>query len=185
MEAFLPFFVIFAALWGLQLFATAKQGQQFMREVGKLRKHGETAIGASSMSRVKRRGYVALAADETDRVTGAIELSGMTVFARAQPVPELVGTPLADLAAADDEDRRARASRMAARALLGMEYEDEPSQTRRGGGRSRRGPSATSRGLGGHRSVSRPERAAGAGHLPSRGTRDVGGGEGRGSSPTA
>jgi DNA-binding transcriptional regulator of glucitol operon len=185
MEAFLPFFVVFALLWGLQLFATAKQGQHFMREVGKLRRSGETAIGASSMSRMKRRGYVALAADETDRVTGAIELSGITVLARAKPVPELVGTPLADLAGSEDDDRRARACRMAARALLDLEYEEAPSRTRREGRRSRRGASAASGGTGGHRAVHRPERAAAAGHLPSRGARDVRGDEGRGSSATA
>lgn len=184
MEAFLPFFAIFALLWGLQLYGTAKQGQQFMREVSRLRQQGETAIGASSMSRVKRRGYVALASDETDLVTGAIELSGVTVFARAKPVPELVGAPLTDLATTEDEDRRSRACRMAARALLGMEYEEEASRTR-GGRRARRGASTATGGSGGHRSVPRPDRAATAGHLPTRGARGVRGDEGRGSSATA
>ena len=175
MRAYAPFFLAFAVLWCLQLYATAKQGQHFMREVSKLRPLGETAIGASSMSRLKRRVYVTLAADETDRVTGAIELSGVTVFARAKPVPELVGTPLTQLAESEDEDRRALACRMAARTLLGLELEDTSGSMSSRRAKPRRGWLS-----GGGATGARPAHrtAAGAtrsvGHLPtSRKSTDV------------
>jgi DNA-binding transcriptional regulator of glucitol operon len=123
MRQYAPFFVAFALLWVLQLYGTAKQSQQFMRAVRDLRPLGETAIGASSNNRMKRRAYVAIAADQTDVVTGAVELGGLTVFARAEPVAELVGVPLRDLADSTANDRRSRAAAMAARALLGEDLE--------------------------------------------------------------
>lgn len=119
----LLFFVAFALLWFLQLYGTAKQGQHFMRQVSRLRALGETAIGASSMDRLKRRTYVCLASDETDRVTGAITLDGVTVFARARDVPELVGRELETLARSEAEDRLSRGAAMAAQILLGEEPE--------------------------------------------------------------
>jgi DNA-binding transcriptional regulator of glucitol operon len=130
MDTLLPFFLVFATLWVLQLYGTAKQGQHFMRQVSSLRPLGETAIGASSMDRLKRRVYVCIAADETDRVTGAIELSGITIFARATPVEELVGRPLVEVARDDSQERRALAARMAAKTLLGEEL-DVPIKPRR------------------------------------------------------
>ena len=126
MSQYLPFFLVFAILWVVQLYATAKQSQAFMRSVSGLRGLGETAIGASSHNRLRRRSYVALASDETDLVTGAIELSGITVFARPRPVPELVGTPLRQLAGAQDTDRRTSAAGMAARALLDEDLDGSP-----------------------------------------------------------
>lgn len=153
MRQFLPFFVVFAAVWALQLYATAKQGQHFMREVGRLRPAGETAIGASSHSRLRRRTYVAIAADETDLVTAAVELDGVTVFARARPVPDLIGTPLRELADAPDGERRSDAARMAARALLGEELEPSPARVR-----SARGVAAPT--------ASRTTGSARTGHLP-------------------
>lgn len=167
MEAFLPFFLVFAALWGAQLYGTARQGQHFMREVSRLRSLGETAIGASSLQRTRRRVYVALAADETDRVTGAIELSGFTIFARAKPVEELVGEPLAELAHDDVDERRAKAARMAARALLDLEVEAGTDRNRRRRwGQRTSGPTT---GPKGHRAVPRVAASrSSAGHLPSR-----------------
>jgi DNA-binding transcriptional regulator of glucitol operon len=128
MRQFAPFFFVFAVLWVLQLYATAKQGQHFMQQVSRLRPLGETAIGASSTSRMRRRSYVAIASNETDLVTGAIELSGITVFSRAQDAPELVGRPLRELADSPDGDRRQNAARMAARALLGEDLTPEQSR---------------------------------------------------------
>lgn len=127
MELFV-FFAVFALLWFFQLYGTAKQGQHFMRQVSRLRALGETAIGASSMDRLKRRTYVCLASDETDRVTGAITLDGVTVFARARDVPELVGLELETLARSTDEDRLRRGAAMAAQILLGEEPEIRGSQ---------------------------------------------------------
>ncbi len=117
------FFVVFALLWFIQLYGTAKQGQHFMREVSRLRALGETAIGASTMDRLKRRTYVCLASDKTDRVTGAITLDGLTIFARAHDLPALVGVDLETLARSDAEDRASRGAAMAAQILLGEEPE--------------------------------------------------------------
>lgn len=128
MRQFAPFFAVFAALWVLQLYWTAKQGQHFMQQVSRLRPLGETAIGASSTSRLRRRSYVAIAADETDLVTGAIELNGVTVFARAKDAPQLVGRSLRELADAPDGERLENAARMAARALLGEDLTPEQSK---------------------------------------------------------
>lgn len=176
MSQYLIFFVAFALLWGLQLYGTAKQGQQFMREVGRLRREagGETAIGASSMSRLRRRSYIAIAAGDDDRVTGAVELGGLTVFARARPVEELVGRPLRELAdtsypekRADAERRRANAAAMAARALLDEELtREEPAAAghRRSGGAQRAVPprhSTRARGATGPRPTRTP-----TSHLP-------------------
>ena len=158
MREYAPFFLVFAVLWVAQLYATAKQSQAFMRSISGLREFGETSIGASSHNRMRRRSYVALASDETDLVTGAIELSGLTVFARAQPVPELVGVPLRTLADAEGTDRRSNAVRMAARALLDEDLDgpsDELAEDRDGpsdGPAEDRRPAATSR----------------SGHLPAR-----------------
>ena len=176
MRQFAPFFAVFAVLWVAQLYATAKQSQHFMREVGRLRKLGETSIGASTHNRLRRRSYVALASDDTDLVTGAIELSGLTVFSRAQPVPELVGIPLRRLADDEPDDRRTRAAAMAARALLGEDLEGSqvrstphPRSTASGRPVSRR-PSTP------HRSVPRGPSA----HLPPS-SKDVRDERGRGS----
>jgi DNA-binding transcriptional regulator of glucitol operon len=142
MRQYAPFFLVFAVLWVAQLYATAKQSQHFMRSVGQLRQLGETAIGASSHNRLRRRSYVALAADDSDLVTGAIELAGVTVFSRAQPIPDLVGVPLRELADAEGTDRRSKAAAMAARALLDEELdgpagEAPPTATRLPSGSSR------------------------------------------------
>lgn len=120
MERFLPFFLIFAVLWALQLYATYRQSKRFMDEVARLRRLGETAIGTSTTSRIRPRTLVALSADAHDRVTGAVEMRGLTVLVRPRPVPELEGHDLTMLAHVTNGDRRARASAMAARVILGL-----------------------------------------------------------------
>lgn len=120
MGQFLPFFVMFAILWALQLYATYHQSKRFMDEVARLRRLGETAIGTSTMSRLRPRVLVAISAGMDDRVTGAVEMQGLTVFAKPRRVPELEGHDLTTLAYADGEDERARATAMAARVILGL-----------------------------------------------------------------
>lgn len=179
MSSYLPFFAAFAVLWCLQLYGTAKQGQHFMQEVGRLRREsgGETSIGASSMSRTRRRCYVALAADGSDRVTGAIELAGLTVFARARPLPELEGRTLRELAdveriekGADAAGRRTNAAAMAARALLDEDLVRPGEQARGRAPRTDRwrarmgGGTPSSRPMSGHAAGRAPARSSG--HLP-------------------
>lgn len=88
---------VFAALWLLQMVLAFAQAQRFMAVVRELRRLGHTAIGISGR-RPRRCRYVALAVGPDDRVTGASVLQGVTVFAAARPVPDLVGLTAADLA---------------------------------------------------------------------------------------
>lgn len=157
MRQFFPFFLVFAVLWVMQLYATAKQSQAFLRSVSGLRALGEASIGASSHNRMRRRSYVALASDETDLVTGAVELSGITVFARAQPVPELVGVPLRELADAQSTDRRSAAAGMAARALLDEELDGSSAE-----------PETAASDPGGSAPNTAPVVTSASTHLPSR-----------------
>lgn len=115
---------LIGVLWALQLYLAHRQAMAFMAEVRRLRGAGLTAIGASSMSRMRRRTYAALAATG-GVVVDAVSLSGITVWARPRPAPTLLGRRLEDLAAAEDaRDRLLRAAAMAARSLLGTDDED-------------------------------------------------------------
>lgn len=115
--------VAMAALWALQMYLAYRQARAFMAQVRQLRTRGRTAVGVSSHSRMRRRTYVALAADADDRVVDAIELSGLTVFARPRPAVALRGRRLTDLQT-DDRARLARAAAMAAASLLSARADD-------------------------------------------------------------
>jgi DNA-binding transcriptional regulator of glucitol operon len=90
-------FLLLGALWLLQLLLAWQQAQRFMRRARALRRQGRVSIGASPRQ-VRGRVYVALAVGPDDRVTAAEALRGLTVFANAKPVPDLVGLPTAALA---------------------------------------------------------------------------------------
>ena len=91
----------FAAVWALQMWAGGMQARRFMRAVRAIRAEGRTAIGSAG-GRVGGRVFVALAADPAGRVAAATRLSGRTVFAQPQPVPDVVGHELTDLRERDD-----------------------------------------------------------------------------------
>jgi DNA-binding transcriptional regulator of glucitol operon len=90
-------FLSLGALWLLQLLLAWHQAQRFMRRARALRRQGKVSIGASPR-KVRGRAYVALAVGPDDRVTAAEALRGITVFANARPVPDLVGLTAAELA---------------------------------------------------------------------------------------
>jgi DNA-binding transcriptional regulator of glucitol operon len=90
-------FLSLGALWLLQLLLAWHQAQRFMRRARVLRRQGKVSIGASPR-KVRGRAYVALAVGPDDRVTAAEALRGITVFANAKPVPDLVGLTAAELA---------------------------------------------------------------------------------------
>jgi DNA-binding transcriptional regulator of glucitol operon len=90
-------FLSLGALWLLQLLLAWHQAQRFMRRARVLRRQGKVTIGASPR-KVRGRAYVALAVGPDDRVTAAEALRGITVFANAKPVPDLVGLTAAELA---------------------------------------------------------------------------------------
>jgi len=107
---------VLAALWALQIYMAYLQAQAFMAEVRRLRGMGRTAVGVSSTSRLRPRTYVALA-EHDRRVVDAVQISGLTVFARPQAAGDLHGRRLDDLVG-DDGNNRARAASMAAASLL-------------------------------------------------------------------
>lgn len=114
------------ALWALQMFLAYRQAQAFMAEVKRLRGSGETAIGVSTFNRMRRRTYAAIAAVD-DTVVDAIRLSGLSVWARPRPAPQLVGRSLPALAdAAEVHDPLLRAAAMAAGSLLPDTDDDDP-----------------------------------------------------------
>lgn len=115
---FLLVFLALGAAWALQMYLAGCQARAFMAAVAELRSQGSTAIGVSSTKRVGRKHYVALAADEADRVVGARQLSGVTVWARPRPLPGLEGLTLAGLASQADAKPQLAAAAMAASTLL-------------------------------------------------------------------
>ena len=116
-------FGLLAVCWLLQYALVYRQSQAFMATVADLRRLGTTAIGMAGAGWGRRRTYVALAAGRDGLVRGAAQLSGVTVWARPQALPDLEGRSLTDLAAAGAEgtDRRDEAAAMAARTLLQQE----------------------------------------------------------------
>lgn len=116
---------LFGAMWALQNFLAYRQAQAFMAAVRALRADGRTAIGVSSMSRMRRRTYTALAAAD-GVVVGAISMAGLTVWARPRPAEDLRGRRLRELR--DEQEVRdpvVRGAAMAARSLLRPANEDE------------------------------------------------------------
>jgi DNA-binding transcriptional regulator of glucitol operon len=118
----------FAVVWALQMWLAGRQAQRFMRSVGDLRRaHGDTAIGRGG-SRWRGHVFVALAADEQDRVTGALLFKGMTAFASPSPWDVPVGADLVTVAQWEGAPQRAAAAQ-AARFLLEIEDPDSAAGT--------------------------------------------------------
>jgi glucitol operon activator protein len=94
-------FLLLGLLWVLQLVLAYQQAQQFMARARALRRQGRVSIGGSRRQ-LRGRAYVVVAEGPDDRVVAAEALRGVTVFANAKPVPELLGLPAAELAAGAD-----------------------------------------------------------------------------------
>ncbi|WP_376794546.1 transcriptional regulator GutM [Thermogemmatispora sp.] len=91
--------VAIAALlaWCLQLALAYWQARRFYREVSSLRRLGCCAT-AMAGGRYRGRAYVVLVAHPTQQtIIAARQLSGLTVFARLRPLPQLVGRSLDEL----------------------------------------------------------------------------------------
>lgn len=112
-------------LWALQMYLAYRQSQAFMASVRRLRGAGRTAIGVSSMNRMRRRTYAAVAAVD-GVVADAISLSGLTVWARPRPALALRGCSLHGLLDEREAlDPLVRAAAMAAQSLLRPATEDD------------------------------------------------------------
>ena len=125
----LTFALIFAALWIAQMLLSWRQAKQFMADIAVLRSSGIVSIG-----RGKRRGmrtYVALALRD-GVVTDSRILNGYTVFARAKPLPDLVGASVDELIAGTVPGLDRRTSDVAAQgATLYVEQTSTKSRKRR------------------------------------------------------
>ncbi len=89
-----PAFWILLAMvagWIVQLYLTYRQGVAFNRDVATLRASGKVSVGSGGKRYRGGRAYVAIAVDDFNIVRDAITLTGWTTFARAKPLPVLVG----------------------------------------------------------------------------------------------
>lgn len=79
--------------WVAQLSLSLQQMRRFYSRMAELREEGRTSFGLEG-SKYQGRVYTVLVVDKNDKITHAEMLSGLTVFATLQPVPNLVGLSL-------------------------------------------------------------------------------------------
>lgn len=79
--------------WVAQLSLSLQQMRRFYSRMAELREEGRTSVGLEG-SKYQGRVYTVLVVDKNDKITHAEMLSGLTVFATLQPVPNLVGLSL-------------------------------------------------------------------------------------------
>lgn len=96
MDLLFVFIVALAVLWVVQALLVYRQGKAFMKRISALRREGRLAIGVG-YNRFRLRSFVVVVVDRQDRVVRVERLSGLTVFARSQPIDRYVGLPLAEL----------------------------------------------------------------------------------------
>ena len=77
--------------WMVQMYLTFQQSMSFNQQVIALRRQGTVSVGVAGRRYRGGRAFVALALDEQGVVRDALTLSGWTTFARARPLPALVG----------------------------------------------------------------------------------------------
>jgi len=86
----------------LQLLLTGWQTKRFFSRLKIIKKDGLTSIGLEGGIWSGRR-YAVLVVDEKQNIVHAEKMSGLTIFSKLKPVPELVGINAADLI---DETRK-------------------------------------------------------------------------------
>jgi len=113
--------IALAAGLALQLYLTGWQTRRFYSRLKVIRREGLTSIGLEGGIWSGRR-YAVLVVDENLKILHAEKMSGMTIFSKLKPVPELVGLNTKDIL---DEERDfsvnkkiMKAFRNAARELL-------------------------------------------------------------------
>lgn len=112
-----PIFYLLAAVvagWILQSFLTFRQSMAFNSSVHALRSTGSTSVGVGGKRYRGGRAFVAIAVDDHNIVRGAITLRGLTTFARARPLPGLVGFKVNQVAGDREIPQLSRAQRAAA-----------------------------------------------------------------------
>jgi len=104
-----------AAGWVLQLVLAFRQSMAFNNAVRVLRASGTVSVGSAGRRYRGGRAFVAIAVDEHNIVRDALSLRGFTTFARARPVPALVGLKVNQLRGDRDVPELSRLIRQAAR----------------------------------------------------------------------
>lgn len=113
-----PGFIIIGALvagWLVQIFFTYRQSMAFNDDVRRLRGSGTVSVGVGGNRYKGRRSFVALAVDDAGVVRDAITLGGLTTFARAKPLPGVLGVKVSVLRGDRDVPHVSPSQRLAAR----------------------------------------------------------------------
>lgn len=109
--------LLLAVAWILQIVGTYFQMRHYREILGRItREGGEGYVGVGNAKATFGKGVVLiLVADENDVVRRALRMRGMTVFARFNDVPDLVGMSLEELRAEGREDPYDKSTMLAAR----------------------------------------------------------------------
>ena len=109
--------LILALGWALQIVGTYFQMRHYREVLGGItREGGEGYVGVGNAKARFGKGVILiLVADEDDVVRRALRMRGMTIFARFQEAPELVGMGLDELRYEEREGPYERGTMLAAR----------------------------------------------------------------------
>ena len=118
-----PMLLLGAVVAGLVVQAgfTMRQTNAFSAAVRELRRHGSVAVGGAGRRYRGGTAFVAIASDDSGRITRGISLTGWTTFARPRALPQVEGLRLCDLRRGDPiasvDDRARQALQNAAQTL--------------------------------------------------------------------
>lgn len=117
MDAWVWVLLAVGALWALQMVGTHVQMSHYRSVLGGItREGGKGYVGAgNAKARLGKGVILILVADENDVVKRALRMRGMTVFARFEEAPDLVGMTLDDLREEGREGPYEKATMLAAR----------------------------------------------------------------------
>lgn len=89
-------FLVVGVLWIVQFGAAYWQMRRFYTRLKEVRRGGLTAVGLGG-GQYKGRSYAVLTVNSFGTIVHAEKFDGWTVFARLQPVPEMLGMSLEEL----------------------------------------------------------------------------------------
>src|SRR5215216_4895388 len=94
-----------AILWALQIVGTYFQMRHYREVLGRItREGGEGYVGVgNAKARLGKGVILILVVDTSDMVVRALRMRGMTVFARFNEAPQLVGMKIGELRSGDRE----------------------------------------------------------------------------------
>ncbi len=127
-----PMFLLLAAVvagWVVQLYFTYRQSMAFNEEVRGLRAAGKVSVGVAGNRYRGGRAFVAIAVDEHGVVRDALTLRGWTTFARARPLPGLLGLKANQVKGSREVPTISRQQREAARQAVELLHRQESRRT--------------------------------------------------------